>query len=77
MSKVQVTIKNVDAAAFTELKAEAAREKMAVGDALSLAIMNWVADSRKPRLKFASWKTIKGGKKTRHVSEYVDNLLYG
>lgn len=77
MAKIQVTVKNVDELAFSELKAEAARKKLHVGAALSLAIENWVSESKKPALPLAKWKTVKGGYKTRFLSEQVDSILYG
>ncbi|MBI3052157.1 hypothetical protein HYY74_06935 [Candidatus Woesearchaeota archaeon] len=77
MGRIQVTIKNVDEDAFSELKAEAARWKMPVGAALSLAIERWLAESRKPRLKLSNWKTEKGNGKTTFYSEQVDEILYG
>ena len=77
MAQVQVTIKNVDADAFTELKAEAARKKLPVGRAISLAIENWLSESKKPRLALGKWKTIKGGIKTRLLSEQADSIIYG
>ena len=77
MASIQVTIKNVDADAFSELKAEAVRKKLPVGKALSLAIENWLAESRKLKLHLAEWKTVKGGPKTRLLSEQIDSILYG
>ena len=77
MASIQVTIKNVDADAFSELKAEAARNKLAVGAALSLAIEKWLSESKKPRLALTGWRTIKGGAKTRLLSEQIDSILYG
>lgn len=77
MAKIQVTIKNVDEGAFSELKAEAARKKLPVGSALSLAIGKWISESKKPLLPLEKWKTIKGGAKTRLVSEQIDSILYG
>ncbi len=77
MAGIQVTIKNVDEHAFSELKAEAAKKKLPVGRALSLAIENWLSESRKPKLSLSKWKTIKGGAKTRLFSEQIDSLLYG
>ena len=77
MAKIQVTIKNVDEEAFRELKAEAARKKMPVGIAISLAIEKWLTESRKPKLQLSNWKTIKGGDKTKFLSEQVDSILYG
>ena len=77
MASIQVTIKNVDADAFSELKAEAVRKKLPVGSALSLAIENWLSESRKPKMSLSKWKTIKGGTKVRFLSEQVDSILYG
>ena len=77
MTKIQVTIKNVDEEAFSELKAEAARKKLPVGIALSLAIEKWLSESKKPVLPLSKWKIIKGGAKTRLLSEQVDSVLYG
>ena len=77
MAGIQVTIKNVDEQAFSELKAEAAKKKLPVGRALSLAIETWLSESKKPKLFLSKWKTIKGGAKTRFLSEQVDSILYG
>ena len=77
MTKIQVTIKNVDEDSFSELKAEAARKKLPVGVALSLAIEKWLSESKMPRLALSEWKTVKGGAKTRLLSEQVDLVLYG
>ena len=76
MAKIQVTVKNVDEEAFSELKAEAARKKLPVGIALSLAIEKWLSESKKPILQLANWDTIKGGPKTRLLSEQIDSVLY-
>ena len=77
MAGIQVTIKNVDEHAFSELKAEAAKKKLPIGRAVSLAIENWLSESKKPRLPLTKWKTIKGGSDTRLLSEQVDSVLYG
>ena len=77
MTGIQVTIKNVDEDAFSELKAEAAKKKLPVGRAVSLAIENWLSESKKPRLPLTRWKTIKGRANTRLLSEQVDSILYG
>ena len=77
MAKIQITIKSVDEDAFSELKAEAARKKMPIGAALSLAIEKWLSEFREPKLGLADWKTIKGGQKTRNLSKHVDSVLYG
>ena len=77
MAKIQVTIKNVDEEAFSELKAEAARKKLHVGAALSLAIEKWVSEAKKPLLPLTKWKTVRGGPETRFLSEQIDDILYG
>ncbi len=77
MTRVQVTIKNVDLDAFVELKAEAARKKLHIGRALSLAIESWLSESKNPKRKLSEWKTIRGAKDTKHLSLEVDSLLYG
>ena len=77
MTKIQVTIKNVDENVFSELKAEAARKKLPVGVALSLAIEKWLSELKKPILPLTKWKMVKGGLKTRLLSEQVDSILYG
>ena len=77
MAKIQVTIKNLDENAFTELKAEAAKKKLPVGAALSLAIENWLSESKKTNLPLAKWRKVNGGAKTRLLSEEVDSALYG
>ena len=40
---------------------------------ISLAIENWLSESKKPRLALGKWKTIKGGIKTRLLSEQADS----
>ncbi len=77
MAETQVTIKNVDQQVFNELKAEAARKKLPVGRALSLAIQTWLSESRKPKLKLLEWETVKGSPKTKYLSEQIDGILYG
>ncbi|HLC74946.1 MAG TPA: hypothetical protein VJH88_03760 [Candidatus Nanoarchaeia archaeon] len=74
---VQVTIKDVDEGTFRELKAEAAREGISVGKALSWAVKVWLSEMQKPRLSLLSWKTFKGGKGTQYLSEEIDDILYG
>ena len=76
MAKIQVTIKNVDENVFSELKAEAARKKLSVGVALSLAVGKWLSELKKPILPLTKWKTVKGSVKTRFLSEQLDSVLY-
>ncbi len=77
MGKVQVTIKNVDEQAFAELKAEAARKKLAVGAAVSLAIEKWISESKSPKLPLSQWRTVKTDSKSSRLSKEIDSILYG
>ena len=74
---VQITVKDVDENIFRELKAQAAQEGISVGKALSFAVKVWLSELQKPRLSLSSWKTFKGGKDTRYLSEQVDDIVYG
>ncbi len=35
------------------------------------------SESKKPKLLLTNWKTIKGGTKTKLLSEQIDLVLYG
>ena len=74
---VQITVKDVDENVFRELKAQAAKEGISVGKALSFAVRVWLSEMRKPMLPLSFWKTFKGGKDTRYLSEQIDDVLYG
>ena len=39
-------------------------------------IKKLLSEPKKPRLLLANWKTIKGGTKTKFLSEQIDSLLY-
>ena len=77
MTEIQISVKDVDEETFQELKAAAAKRKMKVGTALTLAMHEWVSSHRKPLLPLSSWKTIKSGKGNERISEQVDEILYG
>ena len=72
----QITVKDVDEKTFHELKAFAVQHKMTVGSALSIAVHQWLVQTKKPKVKLSSIKPFKGGKETRRLSEEVDEVLY-
>ena len=74
--KTQITVKEVDEKTFHELKAEAARRKMNVGTALTLAIHYWLS-SKKPKKDFVDWKPTSWGAGTERLSEQIDEVIYG
>lgn len=75
--KSQVTVKEIDANAFQELKTEAVRRKITVGTALTLAIENWLSSLKKTNGNFSELKQRNWGKGTEHLSEQIDQMLYG
>ena len=77
MTETQISVKDVDEETFQELKAEAAKRKMKVGTALTLAIHTWLTKTNKPKEKLLDFKPFKGGLGTERLSEQVDEILYG
>ncbi len=73
---IQITVKDVDEATFSELKTAAIKQKITVGNALNIAMHTWLSEQRKPKLKLTEWKTFNGGKGTEHLSEEIDDILY-
>ena len=71
----QITVRNVDSDAFREFKAEATRRGMKLGTALTLAMERFKLEKRKSKL--TDWKSTNWGKGTEHLSEEVDEILYG
>ena len=75
--RTQITIRDVDKETFREFKGEAIRHGMSVGTAVTLAMQQFKDELGHKRKKFSSWKPISWGKGTEHVSEEVDDILYG
>lgn len=71
------TIRNVNKRIFAELKAEAAREGLSVGEALNLAILSWLERRKSKKLNFMEMKTESWGKGTEKTSKEIDKILYG
>ncbi|MBS3140445.1 hypothetical protein J4479_05590 [Candidatus Woesearchaeota archaeon] len=72
----QITVRDVDSDAFKEFKAEAIKRGLTLGAALTIAIEKFNSE-KKPKLKFSDWKATSWGKGTEHLSEEVDEILYG
>ncbi|HSU72995.1 MAG TPA: hypothetical protein VLJ21_04055 [Candidatus Binatia bacterium] len=71
-----ITVRDVSADAFREFKAEAIRQKMTVGTALTLAMERFRADVKK-RVRLSDFPATDWGKGNERVSENVDEILYG
>ena len=77
METTQITVKEVDAKAFQELKSIAVKNKMNVGTALTLAIESWTSSLKKKKKDLLDLKPTKWGLGTEHTSEEIDQIIYG
>ena len=78
MSCMNITIRNISRKLYQEFKAEAARRGLKVGEALTLAIQEFVKSERKSgTLSILDFEPFDWGEGTETVSEDVDKILYG
>lgn len=75
--KTQITVRDVDAGAYKEFKADAIRNGLTLGGALTLAMEKFRSELTKKRSKLSDFKPVDWGKGTERVSEEVDAILYG
>ncbi len=75
MKKTQITVKEVDEEAFRKLKAFAARGKITVGAALSLAIDKLLSQAKKKR-DLAELAPTDWGAGSEFLSEQIDEAIY-
>ena|SRR3989338_2738559 len=75
--KTQITVRDVDVKIFREFKAEATKQGITLGGAFNLAMEKFRTEIGKKRPKLTSWKPMPWGKGTEHVSEKMDDILYG
>lgn len=75
---MNVTIKNMNRKLYQEFKAEAARRGLEVGEALTLAIQEFMKSERTSKnLSILEFEPFDWGEGTETVSEDVDAILYG
>lgn len=75
---MNVTIKNINRKLYQEFKAEAARRGLEVGEALTLAIQEFMKSERTNKnLSILEFEPFDWGEGTETVSEDVDAILYG
>ena len=74
---MEVTIRNIDKQSWQEFKAEVIREGLNVGDAVNLAIHQWLSKEKKPSKSFFKSKpAVFRGKNPERLSEDIDEVLY-
>ena len=76
MTKVQLSIKEVDKDIFREFKSQSVKENTKVGEALTLAMKLWLDKKRKPKLNLLDLKPWDWGKGTENLSQEIDKVLY-
>lgn len=74
---VDATIRNLDEKAYRRLKARAALEGKSVGEAMSEAICTYLALPRRKKRSLRDIRPEDFGPGTEHLSEEVDEILYG
>jgi len=75
-NKMQLSIRDVDRKVFKEFKAEAVREGLKVGRAITLAMQTWVNKSKGDRMSILDYRATHWGKGTEKTSEEIDKILY-
>jgi len=72
------SIKNIDEKLFRLIKAEAAKEKEAVGSIVNRAFYEYISRHKSlGKKKMSEFKPFDGGKGTENTSQEVDEILYG
>ncbi|MBI5798201.1 hypothetical protein HZA98_04840 [Candidatus Woesearchaeota archaeon] len=77
MTTTQLSVKEVDKNTFREFKAESTREGLKIGQALTLAMQQWLKiEKKKQKRSFLDFKPKPWGKGTERISEETDKALY-
>lgn len=77
MTLTKISIKGIDKKTYKVFKVKCKKEGLKVGQALTLAMQQWLnSEKRKPRLSFLNFKPTKGKRGTERLSEEIDKVLY-
>lgn len=74
---IQITVREVDSDTFREFKAEAVARGLTLGAALTLAMMKFKSELKRKRPKFTELQPVSFGPGSEHLSEQIDEILYG
>ena len=72
----QITVRDVDENVFQEFKSEAVRQGITMGTALTLAMEKFQVELKKKK-EIKLWEPTSWGEGTKHLSEKMDDVLYG
>ena len=73
---MDTTIRNIDPFIYKKLKTKAAQEGISIGEAVTVAVSEWLGVSKKKKRSIIDIKPEHFGKQYRNLSEEIDEVLY-
>ena len=73
---MDTTIRNIDPFIYKKLKTKAALEGISIGEAVTMAVSEWLGVSKKKKRSIIDIKSEHFGKQYRNLSEEIDEVLY-
>lgn len=73
---MNITVRNISRKTYQEFKAEAARRGLTIGQALTLAMKEFITPEKKKKISILDFELFDWGEGTEPVSEDVDTILY-
>jgi len=73
---MDTTIRNIDPFIYKKLKTKAAQEGISIGEAVTMAVSEWLGVSKKKKRSIIDIKPEHFGKQYRDLSEEIDEVLY-
>ena len=73
---MDTTIRNIDPFIYKKLKTKAAQEGISIGEAVTMAVSEWLGVSKKKKRSIIDIKPEHFGRQYRNLSEEIDDVLY-
>lgn len=73
---MDTTIRNIDPFVYKKLKTKAAQEGISIGEAVTMAVSEWLGLSKKKIRSIIDIKPEHFDKQNRNLSEEIDVVLY-
>ncbi len=73
---MDTTIRNIDPFIYKKLKTKAAQEGISIGEAVTMAVSEWLGVSKKKKRSIIDIKPEHFGKQYRNLSEEIDEVSY-
>lgn len=74
---MDTTIRNIDPFVYKKLKTKATADGITIGEAINMAVMEWLNINPKKHKSILDIKPEHFGKQNMHLSEEIDKILYG